>query len=341
MFGVTASLALDRARILAYRRRVGNLEQRIPQGSAALERVAWAGLQDSMPRAALLSIHARIGGTPPSVLDDPALVQLWGPRYSTYVVAARDVAVFTLGRMPPSGKRREYGQDIAERIEAHLGGSRAPFGEVGHALGVHPNALRYAAPTGRVLIDWDGARQPTIWTIPAPEMDPDEAARELLRRYLHILGPGNPVSFSDWAGITSTRAGSVFESLTSELVPVATPVGDGWILNSDEDEFLVDSDTTGAARLLPSGDVYYLLQGAERELLVPNAELRPRLWTSRVWPGALLLDGEIVGTWRRARENVTLEPWKRLSSTDRQRLAAEAASLPLPGIEAEMKITWA
>jgi hypothetical protein len=33
----------------------------------------------------------------------------------------------------------------------------------GRALGEPANRLRYAAPTGTVLISWDGARQPTMW----------------------------------------------------------------------------------------------------------------------------------------------------------------------------------
>ena len=56
----------------------------IRSGSAA-----WAGLQDSMPRAALLSIHARVEDAEPSTWEDPSLVQLWGPRFSVFVVAAR------------------------------------------------------------------------------------------------------------------------------------------------------------------------------------------------------------------------------------------------------------
>src|SRR6266581_3397182 len=57
-----------------------------------------------MPRAALLSIHARVEGTQPSTWEDPSLVQLWGPRFSAYVVAASDVAVFSLGRLPSEEK---------------------------------------------------------------------------------------------------------------------------------------------------------------------------------------------------------------------------------------------
>src|SRR5215212_8798920 len=93
-------LSVTREQILAFRRRVGGLEERSPAGAESLQRAAWAGLQDSMPRAALLSLHARVAGVEPSSWDDPSLTQLWGPRYNTYVVAERDFALFSLGRLP-------------------------------------------------------------------------------------------------------------------------------------------------------------------------------------------------------------------------------------------------
>ena len=106
---MTARLRVTRAQILAFRRRVGALDQRLPAGRRSLRQAAWAGVQDSMPRAALLSIHARVEGAGPSAWEDPSLVQVWGPRYHVYVVAARDLAVFTLGRLPDSGEIRAKG----------------------------------------------------------------------------------------------------------------------------------------------------------------------------------------------------------------------------------------
>jgi hypothetical protein len=97
---------------------------------------------------------------------------------------------------------------------------------------------------------------------------------------------------------------------------------------------------SAGARLLPSGDTYFLLWGVDRELLIPEAELRPRLWTSRVWPGALLVAGEIVGTWRRANAVVDVVPWRRLSPAERDGVEAEAASLPLPGLKGEIVVRW-
>ncbi|HEY5859248.1 MAG TPA: hypothetical protein VIX62_03075, partial [Actinomycetota bacterium] len=87
----THRLQLTRAQILGFRRRVGALDERLPRGRRSLRRAAWAGLQDSMPRAALLSIHARVEGTGSSAWEDPSLVQVWGPRYHVYVVAERDL----------------------------------------------------------------------------------------------------------------------------------------------------------------------------------------------------------------------------------------------------------
>ncbi len=94
------------------------------------------------------------------------------------------------------------------------------------------------------------------------------------------------------------------------------------------------------ARLLPSGDTYFLLDGGERELLVPRADQRALLWTSRVWPGALLVEGEIRGTWRRAQHTVRIDAWTRLTRGLRDAIEAEAGALPLPGVDRRIEVVW-
>ena len=334
-------LDLTPAQIRAYRRRVGALGERLPDGADALRRAAWAGLQDSMPRAALLSIHARVQGVRPSTLDDPSLVQLWGPRFSAYVVAVQDLAVFSLGRLPDDDRGRRMAEDLATRLEAFLAGRTMGYGAAGRALGVHPNRLRYAAPTGRVLIRWDGARQPTLWTVPPPDVDPGDARVDLARRYLHVFGPATPAAFAEWAGIAPARGRTAFDALEGTLVPVRSPIGDAWVLAGDEPAFRTPEGPSAAARLLPSGDAYFLLRGPAREILVPEADRRRALWTPRVWPGAVLVAGELVGTWRRAQANITVEPWRRLSRAERDAVETEAASLPLPEAERRIRVRWA
>jgi winged helix DNA-binding protein len=293
-----------------------------------------------MPRAALLSIHARVEGTQPSTWEDPALVQLWGPRFSAYVVPARDRADFSLGRLPDDARGRRLAQDLAARLHAFLAGRRMTYGEAGDGLGEHPNRLRYAAPTGTVLIRWDGARQPTIWTVAPPEIDARDARRALARRYLHVFGPTTPAAFARWAGIGPAEARAAFDALGASLTAVRTPIGEAWILSRDEPAFRASAGPAAAARLLPSGDAYFLLQGADRELLVPDAACRSALWTPRVWPGAVLVAGEVVGTWRRAQADVTIQSWRRLARAEREAVEAEADSLPLPGIEGRIAVRW-
>jgi hypothetical protein len=335
-----ARIALSRAEVLAHRRRAGALDERLPWGAASLRRAGWPGLQDSMPRAALLSIHARVAGTGPEAWEDPAFVQVWGPRFSAFVVPAEDWWVFTLGRQPLQAAKVREAQLIAGRLEALLDCGTMTYSEAGRALGWNPNYLRYATTTGRLLIRWDGSRRPTVRVVPAPEMDPWEARLELARRHLHVLGPSTPGSMGEWAGFRATSLGPVSEALAGELVPVRTPIGDAWILASDEASYLAPATAPADARLLPSGDAYWLLQGAERILLVADPALRDQLWTPRVWPGAILVGGEIAGTWRRADHVFRLSAWRGLTAGERAAVEAEALALPLPGIERDFDIRW-
>ena len=276
----------------------------------------------------------------PEAWEDPSLVQVWGLRYTAYVVPAGEHAPFTLGRLPDSGRTRRRAEDLAARLHAYLEGRRLGVQEAGRGLGVHHNALRYAALTGTVLIRWGGARQPTVWTVPRPEVDPLEARAELARRYLHALGPATAESFSVWAGTGTREALATFEALGTSLVAVRTPLGEAFLLAEDEPTLRAPAGAAAAARLLPSGDVFYLLQRVDRELLVRDPARRAELWTSRVWPGALLLGGDVAGTWRRAGSAVTVTPWRRFSKTERDAVETEAATLPLPDVHGAVSVLW-
>ena len=50
-------------------------------------------------------------------------------------------------------------------------------------------------------------------------------------------------------------------------------------------------------------------------------------------PGAAL-------AWRRAEAVMTVQPWRRLPPAQREAVAAEAASLPLPGVGGRIVLRW-
>jgi Winged helix DNA-binding domain len=334
------SLDLTRQQILSHRRQANGLVSRLSPGAASVRRAALVGLQDSMPRAAVLSLHARVQGTKPEAWADSSVVQLWGPRFSAYTVAIEDRAIFSLGRLPPGGAQRRRAEDLANRLQHWLDGREMPYSEAGRGMGVAPNLLRYAAATGTVLIRWDGADRPTVRTVPRPSVDPAQAQLELARRHLYVFGPSTAEGFATWAGISKVAARAAHQALAPTLIPVRTPVGHAWILAEQEAGFRAIAGAVEGVRLLPSGDAYFLLQGADRELLVPEADRRAALWTSRVWPGAIMLNGELVGTWRRAGREVMVQPWGRMSSAIRDAVTAEAESLPLPGTANSTRVHW-
>ena len=212
--------------------------------------------------------------------------------------------------------------------------------EAGDALGWNPNRFRYGAPTGTILIRWPGAGPPTVWAVAAPNTDPDDARLELTRRYLHVLGPSTPQSFARWAGLPLQSGVAAFDDLSRTLIPVRTPIGEAWILSRDESEFRTAPARAFPARLLPSGDSYWLLQGDDRQLLVEDATHRDALWPSRVWPGALLVGGEIVGTWRRSQNKLAIDTWRRLTREEKASVDAEGSTLPIPGIKGAMSISY-
>ena len=225
-------LRLTRRQILGFRRRVGGLDERMPRrGVAAAGGVGRLAGQHAESRAPL---DARTRGRGrPSTWEDPSLAQLWGPRYSAYVVAKRDFALFSLGRLPDSEKGRLRAERTAERLHAHLGGARMTDREAGRALDLG-NSIRYAATTGTVAIRWDGARAPIIWTVAAADIDPADACRELARRHLHVFGPTTADGFARWAGISRRSAANAFASLEGSLLPVRSPLGDEALLAEDE-----------------------------------------------------------------------------------------------------------
>jgi len=257
-----------------------------------------------------------------------------------FVVAERDRAPFTLGRMPDDARGRQRAEHAAARLQSLLGDARMTYGAAGRALGVHPNSLRYGTTTGTIALRWDGARQPVVWNVPRPAIDPFDARLELARRYLHVYGPTTALGFAKWAGLSARGGTAAFAALADSLIAVRTPIGDASILATDEAAFREAPGTAAPARLLPSGDAYYLLHGADRRLLLPDAAQRDALWTSRVWPGAVLVDGEIAGIWRRTQHEVTVEAFGRLSRSARAAVEAEAATLPLPDLARSVVVRW-
>ena len=56
-----------------------------------------------------------------------------------------------------------------------------------------------------------------------------------------------------------------------------------------------------------------------------------------VWPGALLVNGELVGTWRRQLGRVTVRAWVRLEPEVKGAVEEEISGMPIESARKEVR----
>ncbi len=119
----------------------------------------------------------------------------------------------------------------------------------------HPTNLRDVSLTGRVHIRWNASN---IWLIPVdrPEIDADDARRELARRHLRCFGPTTAARLARWTGVEARDAALTWSSIEAELEPVDIDGVEGerrFMLEADVDALLAAEPIAGV-RLLPYDD---------------------------------------------------------------------------------------
>ncbi len=337
----TESLRVSPEQVLRYRARVSHLDAKLPAGSFA--KAAWGGLQDSVPRAGVISLHARVMATKPDSWEDPSVVQIWFRGGADYIVPRVDAGVFTLGSSPRDAERAAELDRLADDIHRASDGQMTNVKDVSKLLGhAHQLGLRVSGLTGRVHIRWDASR---IWLIPVdrPEIDPEDARRELARRFLHWFGPTTKLALARWTGVMARDATATWRAIEPDLaaVEIEGAPGQRFMLAADLDTIAGARPVSGV-RLLPFGDAFTKL---DPELLVPDEALRegvlPRLGQGKGYiPGAILVDGAIVGGWQRQQRKVTLHPFWVLPAHVREAIEAEALGFPIDA-RFPARVAWA
>src|SRR2546427_11037492 len=167
--------SITREHVLAFRQRATYLHRRLPPGR--LVEAAFAGLQDSAPRSAVLALYARVKDVSPSAWKDPGFVQVWGPRGAVYVVPRRDVAVFTLGRFPRDPVFGAAVRAAAEKAKRAFRTAQTRRGGVLSNRGVEVNfrEVRTGSIAGAGGIEWGGTT--TSWPVVEPPTRAGEPVR--------------------------------------------------------------------------------------------------------------------------------------------------------------------
>ena len=251
----------------------------------------------------------------PSTWEDPSLVQVWGPRYNVYVVAARDLPVFTLARLPDGGQDPPQGGGSG-RAPADVPRRSAHAVRRGRAGARRPRERSSLRRLDRHARDPVGRRAAPRRLDDSPARDRpcarDARAGAPLRARLRprdaagIRQVGRDRSPTGRRGVRRARrrAAPRTDALERRLDP-----------RSGRSDHPRASSVRGLApdSCRAATPTRLGITTEDRALLVPDAGRRSELWTPRVWPGALLVDGKIVGTWRRAQARMTVQTWQRLS----------------------------
>ncbi|MEV4508720.1 winged helix DNA-binding domain-containing protein [Dactylosporangium sp. NPDC049525] len=189
----------------------------------------------------------------------------------------------------------------------HISGS--VFQQAGLAGGVQLDE----AATTTVLLPIDGAP-----AVPDGPGDPSG----LIHAYLRLLGPATPADVAKYLGTTVT---ALRPAWPGGLAEVTVDGRKAWI-PQESLTGLIEAEPVRGVRLLPSSDPF--LQARDRSVLTPDKTREKEVWRVLGNPGALLLDGDLAGTWRARiagkRLAVTVSPWAPLRAPVRAAIDAEA-----------------
>lgn len=316
------------------------------------------GIHAQVTASAELQLAARVEGITQADVRDAlwerrSLAKSWTLRGTLHVHPADELRLWTAARRAVVGTADrdfdalEHLDAVVEAIGAALGGGRRLLREEladvvasgvsgvpreklvsgwGFYLGdaAEDDRLCFGPPQGQKVT----FVHPRDWLGRQPSFEPQDALREVARRYLAAYGPATHREFRQWFSSRSFRpadARALFDEL--ELVQVDVEGRKAFLLEDEE-----PAPPASSVRLLPEYDVY-VMGFREREQLVPEpvkaqvaAHGRGRYEGPAGTP-FLVIDGLCTGIWSRKRRAKTIEltvvPARRLTKAEREGIDAE------------------
>lgn len=318
------------------------------------------GVQAQELASALLGLRARSGRLTADDVKkareaERSIVLTWAMRGTMHLVAAEDLGwmLAWFGPLFIHESTRRYAQlglDAVTRAKA-VRIMREALGEQGplarpalaailadHDIPVEGQAIahlvRAAALEGVICYGPERDGELTYvaledWVRVDSRFDRAHASVELARRYFGGYGPATIGDFVTWAGIPLPQARAAVEAMATDLVAVALPDGDGWMLKQHI-SVLDQMQGDDVVRLLPRYDAY-LLGYQKRDWMVDAA------YAKRIHPGgglihpAVIAAGRAVGIWRQERKRtatlIVVEPFETLDAPVQASLEAEAQDI--------------
>lgn len=346
----------DRHRVLSFRVRAQQLDR--TRGTLDDTALLDIGAQDTGPDGARWALAIR--GLDVSGLSSHELILLWTVRGAPHLYRRPDVGRVVAATEPFSeadaGKRvydaakplRAAGigvLDALDEVAAQMRGVvTAPTvkGDVSGRLAelmpepylrfcracdathLYEMPFRLAAARGGLELQLDTS-PPVLQRIAGFRKAAEAGDRfDLIRGYLRLLGPATPKHVAEYLDAPVKDVTARWPRDAAEVTVDGEP---RWLLSADEDAWR--SATAEGTRLLGPYDLF--LQARDRSTLVPDPARAKELWPVLGRPGAVLVDGDLVGAWRPRKSGskltVTVQPWGKLAGAVRERIAEQAERL--------------
>lgn len=129
---------------------------------------------------------------------------------------------------------------------------------------------------------------------PASPLTRDEALRELTMRYFGTRGPATIRDFAWWSGLTIADAKRGIEVVGDALEQVKIADGSYW---RTADHRPTRRGTS--AHLLPNFDEYFIGYRDRRAMATRSGDVSPVMVTNALVPNVIIVDGQLVGVWKR------------------------------------------
>ncbi|HET6319026.1 MAG TPA: winged helix DNA-binding domain-containing protein [Chloroflexota bacterium] len=286
-----------------------------------------------------------------------SLVRTYGPRGTVHLLAADDLPIWLSAlraKTPPRPPNRQELEalppermpdllaamrdalngacltrsELATRVELSVGAwaTEEAFPAFGGFMPRWQLALSTAANEGVLVFGPPRGAQVTYvrldqWLDKLPEVDGQQALREVFKRYLETYGPASHVDFARWFTTHPTAAREVQSSLDDELEEVSVEGTPLWQLEGTTYRHA----TSDGVHLVPQFDSY-VVGCHPREQLIPTLAAEPlgRRDTAAQF-NVLLVGGVVGGLWQRKLRgkqlDLRVDAFVQLSSSQRAQVA--------------------
>jgi hypothetical protein len=237
--------------------------------------------------------------------------------------------------------------------KALQGGKQLTRAELGHALGrakIQVTPQRLAAIMMRAELDGvicSGARRGKQFTyalfeervVGPAKMERDAALFELARRYFTTRGPATVDDFAWWSGFTKADAKRGVDAAASQLEHASIDGRSYWSSGA----YRATRSSSVLAHLLPNFDEYFIGLKDRSAIVTRLKAAGVKARTDGLSGNVLIVDGQIVGGWRRTLAKGTavidLKLLIRLRDAERRAVAAAVKKFG-DFLELPAKIRW-